>query len=139
MNEQPESLRLADELEKDRWHISGVTAQQSADELRRLHEEVERLRSELAAAQFQVHAFYSGTPELRLLAMTKERDALRAEVEQLREGANFAANAADGFRAEADALREAIKRARRVAISEGGNRYDVEIILSAAIEARGES
>ena len=70
MSEQPEALRLAAELEKDRWHISGVTAQQSADELRRLH----------------------------------------AEVERLREAANFAANAADGFRAEAEALKAEVER-----------------------------
>lgn len=38
MNEQPTALRLADALEVDKWHISGVTAQSAADELRRLHE-----------------------------------------------------------------------------------------------------
>ena len=37
MSEQPEALRLADALEVDKWHISGVTAQSAADELRRLH------------------------------------------------------------------------------------------------------
>lgn len=36
-NTQPNALRLADALEVDKWHISGVTAQMSADELRRLH------------------------------------------------------------------------------------------------------
>jgi hypothetical protein len=35
---QPEALRLADELEKDRWHITGVTAQEASEELRRLHD-----------------------------------------------------------------------------------------------------
>jgi hypothetical protein len=38
MNEQPTALRLADALEVDKWHISGVTAQSAADELRRLHD-----------------------------------------------------------------------------------------------------
>lgn len=37
MSNQPEALRLADALEADKWHISGVTAQSGADELRRLH------------------------------------------------------------------------------------------------------
>jgi len=39
MSDQPEALRLADALEVDKWHISGVTAQSAADELRRLHAE----------------------------------------------------------------------------------------------------
>lgn len=43
MIEQPEALRLADALEVDKWHISGVTAQAGADELRRLHEVSEEL------------------------------------------------------------------------------------------------
>jgi hypothetical protein len=34
---RPEALRLADALEVDKWHISGVTAQSAAEELRRLH------------------------------------------------------------------------------------------------------
>jgi hypothetical protein len=34
---QPEALRLADELEKDRWQITGVTAHEASEELRRLH------------------------------------------------------------------------------------------------------
>jgi hypothetical protein len=38
MTTQPEALRLADALEVDKWHITGVTAQESANELRRLHE-----------------------------------------------------------------------------------------------------
>jgi hypothetical protein len=37
MTTQPEALYLADVLEVDKWHISGVTAQSAADELRRLH------------------------------------------------------------------------------------------------------
>ena len=66
MSEQPEALRLAAELEKDRWHISGVTAQQSADELRKLHDEIERLRAEVER-------------------LREGRDALMAEIEMLRE------------------------------------------------------
>lgn len=37
MSAQPEALRLADELEKDKWHITAVTAHDAASELRRLH------------------------------------------------------------------------------------------------------
>ncbi len=44
MSAQPEALRLADELERDKWHVSAVTMQVAADELRRLHEQNERLR-----------------------------------------------------------------------------------------------
>ena len=40
---EPTALRLADALEVDKWHISGVTAQSAADELRRLSAENERL------------------------------------------------------------------------------------------------
>jgi hypothetical protein len=39
--------------------------------------ERERLRLDIAAKQQQINAFYLGTPEARLLAMTKERDRLR--------------------------------------------------------------
>ena len=35
---QPEALRLADELERDKWHVPAVVMQVAADELRRLHE-----------------------------------------------------------------------------------------------------
>ena len=76
VSEQPEALRLADALENDRWHISGVTAQRAADELRRLHAEVERLR-------------YDHETEVERL--TSERDAfielnerLTADLEALR-------------------------------------------------------
>ena len=34
----PEALRLADALEKDSWHITGIDAGNAADELRRLYE-----------------------------------------------------------------------------------------------------
>jgi hypothetical protein len=37
MATQTKALGLADALEVDKWHISGVTAQSAADELRRLH------------------------------------------------------------------------------------------------------
>ena len=50
---------------------------------RELRAERDALRAEVAALQSQVNAFYLGTPESRLLAMTKERDALRAELDRL--------------------------------------------------------
>ena len=37
MSAQPEALRLADELERDKWHVPAVVMQAAADELRRLH------------------------------------------------------------------------------------------------------
>ena len=44
MSTQPEALRLADELERDKWHVPAVVMQASADELRRLHADAERYR-----------------------------------------------------------------------------------------------
>jgi hypothetical protein len=56
MSNQPEALRLADALEVDKWHISGVTAQSAADELRRLHAEVSRLQAWHQTAWQRGHA-----------------------------------------------------------------------------------
>ena len=36
MATQPEALLLADELERDKWHVPAVVMQAAADELRRL-------------------------------------------------------------------------------------------------------
>jgi hypothetical protein len=58
MTTQPEALRLADALEVDKWHISGVTAQSAADELRRLHALNQEL---LAALRKSVETTYSDT------------------------------------------------------------------------------
>lgn len=44
MTQQPEALRLADELERDKWHVPAVVMQAAADELRRLHADAERYR-----------------------------------------------------------------------------------------------
>ena len=46
-SKQPEALRLADELERDKWHGPAVVMQAAADELRRLDSENEALQSEL--------------------------------------------------------------------------------------------
>jgi len=64
MTTQSEALQLADALEMDKWHISGVTAQSAAEELRRLHAENEDLRrcaeveevEKYAAANRRLHA-----------------------------------------------------------------------------------
>ena len=47
-----------------------------------LRAERDALRAEVAALQSQVNAFYLGTSESRLLAMTKECDALRSDAER---------------------------------------------------------
>lgn len=60
-----ETLRLADALESDKWHVPAVVMQRGADELRRLagvEAECEALRALLAddafAASFQTMAQY---------------------------------------------------------------------------------
>jgi hypothetical protein len=45
--------------------------------------EREKARTENAALLAQVNAFYLGTPDSRLLAMTKERDEAHAELDRL--------------------------------------------------------
>jgi hypothetical protein len=45
--------------------------------------EIHRLQAENAALQSQVNSFYLGSPESRLLAMTRERDEWRARFEWL--------------------------------------------------------
>lgn len=46
---QPEALRLADELERDKWYVPAVVMQAAADELRRLHAENAQLREQNTA------------------------------------------------------------------------------------------
>jgi hypothetical protein len=72
MSEQPEALRLADALEVDKWHISGVTAQSAADELRRLH----AVNQELGAALRRLIS-YCNTLENRLMEADGEHPALQ--------------------------------------------------------------
>ena len=50
MSAQPEALRLADELERDKWHVPAVVMQAAADELRRLHAENASLAAALASS-----------------------------------------------------------------------------------------
>ena len=103
-----EACERAEKWETEYARIAGDYAEETSALTARAEKaeaEVERLRLQLAAAQSQINGFYLGSPDTRLRDMTHERDALRAEVERLREAANFAANAADGFRAELEQLR----------------------------------
>lgn len=82
---RPEALRLADELEKDRWHITGVTAHEASEELRRLYDLLGKANAlcRIRHAIIQTRedeclthsaAFYEAT---RLLSEAREqRDAL---------------------------------------------------------------
>lgn len=78
MSNQPEALRLADQL-KDRFGAT-VPTSQAAAELRRQHEEIERLRRSLSA---KLSDHINGTPcaEIR---HHEEVEALRAELAALR-------------------------------------------------------
>lgn len=51
MSTQPEALRLADELERDKWHVPAVVMQAAADELRRLHAQRDALLEALKLAR----------------------------------------------------------------------------------------
>ena len=53
-SKQPEALRLADELERDKWHGPAVVMQAAADELRRLHAENTALQSGYDAARLEI-------------------------------------------------------------------------------------
>jgi hypothetical protein len=71
-------IRMAREAGGDPLDIERFAALVAAAERR-------KCAVELAAQQAQINAFYLGTPEARLLAMTKERDALKAMLAAERE------------------------------------------------------
>ena len=73
MDTQPEALRLADALEVDKWHISAVTAQSAADELRRLH-----------AVEADFHMAYRMKCDAQTKVLHAQGDALRADAERYR-------------------------------------------------------
>ena len=58
-SKQPDALRLADELERDKWHVPGVVLQAAADELRRLHAENTALQSGYDAAMMEIASLQS--------------------------------------------------------------------------------
>lgn len=91
MNDQPEALRLADELERPVGTQSTYSAmQQAAAELRRLHGEVK-----------DADWAYDSAAK-RADTMEQERDKLRAEVERLREDAPGTVAALREMRAKED-------------------------------------
>lgn len=53
-DKQPEALRLADALEKDKWHITGVDAGNAADELRTQHATITALQARIAELERDV-------------------------------------------------------------------------------------
>lgn len=53
---QPEALRLADELEREKWHVPAVVMQASAEELRRLHAENTTLQHGYDAARLEIES-----------------------------------------------------------------------------------
>ena len=73
----------------------------------------EAAEAELVALRAHVNAFYMGTPESRLLAMTKERDALREMVDSTKVAAwdkcAEIISRAQAAEAERDRLREAVE------------------------------
>lgn len=76
MSDKPEALRLADALEVDKWHISGVTAQSAADELRRLHAVNQELTENLEKKSSAIQRIWKERDELRKVNQGLE-DALR--------------------------------------------------------------
>ena len=87
---QPEALRLADALEKDKWHITAVTAHDAAAELRRLYADNEK-KSEA------------------IQRLWKERDELRVQRDELLEALHLIADVGD--RAATEISRAAIAKA----------------------------
>ncbi len=55
MSTQPEALRLADALERDKWHVPAVVMQAAADELRRLHAQRDALLEALKSTGLFLH------------------------------------------------------------------------------------
>ena len=94
---QPEALRLADELERDKWHVPAVVMQAAADELRGLH-------AERAAADGVINDLVAKVRELqeaneafgkrqewwneKMLTLEAQRGALRAELKEATEAIN---------------------------------------------------
>lgn len=49
---QPEALRLADELEREKWHLPAVVMQAAAEYLRRQHARIVELEAQLSSSGF---------------------------------------------------------------------------------------
>jgi len=74
---QPEALRLADALEK---HLGGNTATQAAAELRRLHIEVQQLKSDLSEEVLISNAILETKDELLAALQAILSDGLHCDV-----------------------------------------------------------
>jgi len=85
---QCERCLLADEITALRAECeSAHQAQRDAEnDLSKALARMAMAEGEAAALRAQVNAFYLGTPERRLLAMTRERDALRERLVALEDG-----------------------------------------------------
>lgn len=70
----PLALRLADALEKDKWHVLAVTLQEAAEELRRLHSE-----NVQNAVDFVEH-------QRELSRALDQRDELLADLKKIADG-----------------------------------------------------
>ena len=134
MTDQPEALRLADEIDTEELSMDRVEkwVEEAAAELRRQHDEIEKLRGEVARLT-ELHTLYQDKTE-RLKA---ERDALKKALEM----ANAVA-AGDGVIVNAlKAERDAAVRALRFLLDHGA--YLTERVpddLKAAIDAaRGKT
>ena len=75
MTQQPEALRLANELERDKWHVPAVVMQAAADELRRLHQFAEDQIGRATAAEAALQ-MAKATHALKIAAVEAQRDAL---------------------------------------------------------------
>lgn len=64
-SKQPDALRLADELERDKWYVSAVVMQDAADELRRLHAENTALQSGYDAARLEIASLQAEVAKYR--------------------------------------------------------------------------
>ena len=70
-----EALRLADALERDKWHVPAVVMQAAADELRRLHQFAEDQIGRATAAEAALQ-MTKATHALKIAAVEAQRDAL---------------------------------------------------------------
>jgi archaellum component FlaC len=83
MSDQPEALRLAEDLALNHRYCPEDVIQQAAAELRRLHAEVERLRASLEKTTSDLVAYRAEAHALEEV-VRRLNDEHRAEVERLR-------------------------------------------------------
>jgi hypothetical protein len=84
---QPEPLRLADQLERDKWHVPAVVMQAAADELRWLHASCEDYARHKQRQDQRVLELADS-----VLKLTAQRDAL---LEALKDALFHVANQGD--------------------------------------------